>query len=465
MKYWFCAAILAGSLLSISVAKGANVVWVSSTQSQRWQTQSAPTLVADDPSNPPNVLVVPSKTYQTIDGFGGCFNELGWVALGKTSSANRTAVMSALFGDTGCAFTRARIPIGSSDFATNAYSLDDTAGDYALANFSIARDQQLLIPYIQAAMAVRPGLQCWGSPWSPPAWMKNNNYYAGGSLNWNAQTLQSYATYLARWVEEYRAAGINIYGLVPQNEPNIANNYPACIWSGTQLRDFIANYLGPTLTNRNTNVELWFGINGDPPNDGNNFNDRMTTVLEDPTANSFITGLGFQYDSQTQIGSAHDLYPSKKLMQTESICYSGANSWSDAQDLYANMKRYFDNGANAYFAWNMVLNETGLSTWGWAQNALVTVNSTSGAVTYNGEFYVYKHFSHYVKPGATRVLSFGVWGNQIAFQNPDTSIVLVLSNTSTSSQSVRLAVNGWAGNNTITANLPASSFNTFIFTP
>lgn len=457
--------IVVGSLLLGWTADAVEVVWISSTASQKWQQMAEPTLVKGSPQDPPEVQIVPSRTYQTIDGFGGCFNELGWTALNKATGPGKTAVLSALFGTNGCAFSLGRIPIGASDFATNAFSLDDTPNDLTLTNFSVVRDQQLLIPYIQAAMAVQPNLQCWGSPWSPPAWMKTNNSYASGSIRWEPAVLQSYATYLARWVEAYRVLGINIYGLLPQNEPNILNNYPTCGWSGVQLRDFIANYLGPTLRDRNENVQLWFGINGDPINGGENINNRIKTVLDDPVANAFIAGVGFQYDSQTQIGTVSKWYPNKKYMQTETKCYSGNNSWSDAQDLFANLRRYFENGANAYFAWNMVLNETGLSTWGWKQNALITVTNGSGGISYNGEFYVMRHFSQFVKPGARLVLTTGVWGDKIAFQNPDGSVVLVMGNSLTSSFGVSLTLAGRTGNDTINVTLPAASINTFVFAP
>lgn len=450
--------------ITLNVAN-ADVTWISSTGAQPWRAMPSPAWMPARPESPPQVYIVPGRTFQVIEGFGGCFNELGWTALAATSSSNRTAVLNALFGDNGCAFTRARIPIGASDFATNAYSLADTSDDFALTGFSIARDGQLLIPYIQAAMAIRPGLRCWGSPWSPPAWMKTNNSHSRGSIRWEPAVLKAYATYLARWVEAYRGAGIKVYALIPQNEPNIANNYPTCIWSGVQLRDFIADYLGPALRDRKTGVELWLGLNGDPPNGGDNINDRLVTVLGNPRANAFIDGVGFQYDRTTQIGGASQMCPSMKFFQTETKCYGGANSWSDAQDLYANMKRYLDNGANGYFMWNMVLNETGLSTWNWKQNAMVTVNSRTGAVTYNGEYHVMRHFSQFVKPGAKRTLTLGSWGDKIAFRNTDCSVVLVIGNSSSSSLDVSLTMDGGGINNTINASLPATSINTFVFNP
>jgi glucosylceramidase len=446
-------------------ARGAAVTWISSTGEQPWRRMADPWFGSGSPDEHPQVRVEPRKTYQTIDGFGGCFNELGWVALSKASQADRKQVLSALFGNEGCAFTLARLPIGASDFALDGYSLDDTPGDLELRDFSIARDEKQLIPFVKAAMAVRPNLQCWGSPWSPPAWMKTNNHYSKGSLKPEPDILRTYAMYFARWVEAYRAEGINIYALAPQNEPNIASPYPTCLWTASLLREFIADYLGPTLRDHKSNVELWLGLNGDPFNLGENINYRLVTVLEDPKANGFIAGIGFQYDSKDQLCSARELYPEKKLMRTETECRSGNNTWGDAQSLYGLMKHNFDCGANAYFQWNMVLDDTGMGPWKWRQNAPITVNRETGTITYNGEYYVMRHFSQYVKPGAKRVLTTGPWGDKIAFVNPDGSTVLVIGNSTKEPQPVILTVAGRSGGDTLKATLSAQSINTFVVAP
>src|SRR5581483_9052736 len=119
-------------------------------------------------------------------------------------------------------------------------------------------------------------------------------------------------------------------------------------------------------------------LNGDPMNNGDNVNYRFLTVMDNPTANSLITGAGFQYDGTNEIGAASQLFPSKKYMQTETECQSGANSWDDAEHLFHLMRRYLENNACAYFAWNMVLDDTGMSTWHWRQHALVTINRSTG---------------------------------------------------------------------------------------
>lgn len=460
VKYFVCwlAAILIG--LNVSAA---TATWICSTDGHPWQTMPAPALVPAWPAAPPQVRVAPDKTFQTIDGFGGCFNELGWVALGKASPADRNRVLAALFSNDGCTFNMGRLPIGANDFALDWYSLDETPGDLALTNFSIARDEGCIIPYVKAAMVVRPELKCWGSAWSPPSWMKANTNYSRGMIRWEPAVLQSYATYLSRWVEAYRGAGVNVFAVFTQNEPNILNNYPTCLWTGQQLREFVADYLGPTLRERKTNVELWLGtLNGDPMNGGNNINDRFLTVLDDPKANAFITGASFQYDANNLIGSASQLYPDKKLMQSETECERGDNSWADARRLFSLMKSYLENGANSYFAWNMVLNETGMSTWKWRQNSLITVNQTNGAVTFNGEYYVLRHFSQFIKPGAKRVLTTGVWGDRIAFENPDGSTVLVIGNSSNKALPIVIDIAHRQGGGTINVTVPAKSVNTFV---
>jgi glucosylceramidase len=188
-------------------------------------------------------------------------------------------------------------------------------------------------------------------------------------------------------------------------------------------------------------------------------------VLEDSKANVFITGVAFQYDSRTQISNASEMYPDKKLMQSETECNRGDNTWADAQRLYVLIKRYLDNNASSYFAWNMVLDETGISTWNWRQNSLINVNHTTGQVTFNGEYYVMRHFSQFVKPGAKRVLTTGVWGDKIAFVNPDGSTVLVIGNSAKQPLPIVLNVAGRSDGGTVNVTLPARSVNTFVIDP
>ena len=452
-------AILAALLPMGRPSSAQTATWVSTTAQAPWVTQPP---VPDAPDNEPpagtDVTVNTQVAYQTIDGFGGCFNELGWKALSTLAPADRQAVLRALFDPrAGCRFTLGRMPIGASDFALNWYSLDDTPGDDDLKDFSIARDAGNLIPYIRAAMAYAPHLQVWGSPWSPPAWMKQNDDYHGGTnrLKMDPATLHTYARYLAKYVQAYRKAGVPIYAVHVQNEPAANQGFPSCLWDGAQERDFIRDFLGPEFQADHVPAQIWLGT----INDGN-IHDYAVPVLSDPKARAFVTGVGYQWAGRDAIGPTHDQYPSVKLMQTESECGGGENNWGSAVHTWGLLDHYLSHWANAYMYWNMVLDQNSVSSWGWRQNALVTVHSDTHAVTYNPEFYLMKHFSAFVLPGAKRVAATGR-DDVLAFRNPDGALVVEAANLGPSPSPVTIHLAG----KRLSATLPAQSFNTLVYRP
>ncbi len=120
------------------------------------------------------------------------------------------------------------------------------------------------------------------------------------------------------------------------------------------------------------------------------------------------------------------------------------------------------NWARAYVKWSLALDENqGPHTGGCSTcTPIVTVNSTSGNVTYGTEFYTMGHFSKYVLPGANRVYSSNALGIvTAAFVNPapDNSRVLVAFNDSSQSQTFEVQ---W-GTQSFTYTLPALAAATF----
>jgi glucosylceramidase len=431
-----------------------NTTWICSTASKAWIVQRVPELMSDS-AWAPDVVIHPELPGQEIDGFGACFNELGWEQLSQLQTAERTEVMKALFSDDGCGFTLARSPIGASDYGRSWYSLDDAPGDFSLAHFTIERDRGCLIPYIKAAMAVRPELGLWASAWSPPAWMKDNGAYPGGHLKDDPQTLKSYAAYLTRYVRDYQSAGVNVYAVMVQNEPVTDAKYPSCLWSGEQERTFIRDYLGPSLRDARVPAKVWLGTINDP-----NVNAYAVPSLSDAKAAAFIGGVAYQYDGQDAIADTHRLYPNVRLMQSESECGNNANGFGDAEHTFALMRKYFAGGASSYFYWNMILPPGGKSSWGWAQNTLITVDGRGQRVAYHPEFYLMKHVSHFVRPGARVATVVGDWQDVLSFVRPDGRVVLVIGNSSDRDLSPVLQI---ATGECIRPVLPAHSFSTFVF--
>jgi glucosylceramidase len=430
--------------------------WMASTDATRWQQRTPPSADPCD-GEPVDLEVLDGARAQSIDGFGGCFNELGWNALAVLDAAGRDDVLRNLFDPTdGCGFTLARMPIGASDYATSWYSLDDTPGDYPMTRFNIDRDKTNLIAYVRAAMKWSPGLRVWGSAWSPPAWMKSSGVYNGGHIEQDARTLEAYALYLAKYVAAYRAEGVDVYAVHVQNEPFSSQIFPSCVWDGYQMRDFVRDRLGPRFARDALGAEIWLGTinNGD-------YQNAAGIVLSDAAASAFITGVGYQWDGKGAILATHQKHPDKKLMQTETECGDGSNDWAYAEYTWSLFKLYLRAFANAYMQWNMVLDETGKSTWDWRQSAMISVDRATHAVSYNPQFFLVKHISHYVRPAAYRLETKGVFDDALAFVNADGARVVVLFNPERAVRAIRIKV----GSALVRLTLDPRSFNTLILKP
>jgi glucosylceramidase len=179
------AANQLGDLTIETVSDEATSEWFATTQTTQWQKRkdltmsSALDTVSSASDTKWDVEVKVDAPLQTIDGFGACFNELGWTSLSALSDEDKEAILRELFAPgVGANFTICRTPIGANDFSCDWYSYDEMAGDFALKHFSIANDLETLVPFIKSALRCQPKLKLWASPWSPPTWMKYNGHYA-----------------------------------------------------------------------------------------------------------------------------------------------------------------------------------------------------------------------------------------------------------------------------------------------
>ena len=190
---------------------------VTSAEGAYWKTDGQ---LIEVTSGAADVTVDDGAVAQRWDGFGGTFSERSGNYFSQLSASDQEVALRLLFGPDGLRFNRGRIPIGASDYAIDRYTLDETPGDTSMSQFSIERDKQKLIPYIKAALAVAPGLHLWASPWSPPTWMKSNGAFEGGTMKEDDATLQAFALYLTKFVQEYGKQGIPIEVVHPQKEPD-----------------------------------------------------------------------------------------------------------------------------------------------------------------------------------------------------------------------------------------------------
>ncbi len=412
-------------------------------------------------------LIVDQNTkYQRWDGFGGAFNEAGWDALSVLSSDQVASAMKLLFDDqAGAKFVYGRVPIGASDYALSWYTLDETAGDYSMSKFSISRDQQRLIPFIKAALQVRPDLRLWASPWIPPSWMEDS----GSNMKSDAQTQQAYALYLAKFVQEYGKVGITIAAIHPQNEPGYARVH----WAQSLLVGFFKTYLGPTFSQQNVSAEIWCGTMSAPA-DAN----IAIAVASDAASLAYVKGFGLQWNLQT---TAATLAPKGSVMQTEHECGNynfdtpywkmsqynpnkPPNDHAYGEESWQLIRDWITAGVNSYNAWNMVLDTVGKSLDGWPQDALLVVDRSAKTLTATAAYYAFRHFSAYVAPGATRIGTQGT-NDALAFKNPDGSVIVEVYNKASSAAATTVGVGSALSQTLYQFTVPAHGWATLRVTP
>ena len=215
----------------------------------------------------------------------------------------------------------------------------------------------------------------------------------------------------------------------PQNEPNSAQLFPACTWTPQGLNNFM-KYLGPEMEKRNVEVYLGTMERADAS--------LWETILDNEISAKYIKGMGFQWAGKDALPVLHQKYPGLMVYQTEQECGDGKNDLAGVIHSWDLMKHYLSNGTNAYFYWNISLLEGGLSHWGWRQNSLVTVNEADKTFKFTPEYYVMKHVSHYVLPGAKVLKLGGDCKNALAFLNADGSVVVVLGNQTDNAMTLNL---------------------------
>jgi glucosylceramidase len=410
------------------------------------------------------VSINPAQTFQTMEGFGAAMtNSAAWTLQNRLTPSSRSRLMGALFGsDDGVGFNYLRVAAGASDFtAAGFYTYNDRGPgqtDVPQANFSINPDRATILPALQQAKAVNPGLKLMATPWSPPGWMKTSNSVIGGSLR--PEYYASYATYLRKFVEAYAAEGLPISLLSVQNEPLYsAPNYPSSTMTAAQQADLIANHVGPAFAQAGlTTGLLAYDHNWDQPQ-------YPIDVLNNAAAKQYIVGSAFHsyagsVSAQTTVRNAH---PDRGIYFTEASGGDFAPNFGDnllwyGQNLIVGSAR---NWGRTTLLWNLALDQNGDPHLGGCSDCrgVVTVNNTTGAVTYNEEFYALAHASRFVKPGAVRIGSTSVAGTleTVAFKNPDGGEVLVAVNPSGATQTLRAVRNG----RNFRYTLPARSVATF----
>ncbi|MEU8234471.1 ricin-type beta-trefoil lectin domain protein [Actinoplanes sp. NPDC048967] len=443
------AAVVAGAGTSVA-ATSANV-WLTTPDRANLLTPKA-NATFDGGGSGSTITVNPGTTYQSMVGFGASFTDSA--AYNIFNSPQRTAIMNALFGPGGIGLSWLRQPIGASDYSRNFYTYDDGAADPSLSRFSVAHDNAYILPLVTQARSINPKISVMATPWSAPAWMKDNNNLIGGSLK--DSSIGVYADYLVKFVQAYQAAGVPIAYLSVQNEPKFSPpGYPGMLMSAQQ-QVAIINNLAPKLRAAGLSTKI-LGYD-------HNWDDQDYPKAVNAGAGDNVAGSAWHCYGGTEPSpqsDVHNAQPGKDVFFTECSGTESGNTFADTlwwqgRNLAIGTTRHW---ARTVTTWNLALNAQHGPVIGSCTNCTGVVTVDGGSVTYNAEYYVLGHLSKFVQPGAVRIDStgFGQGGiENVAFRNPDGTIVLVAVNTG-GTQNFRVSYGG----SSFGYSLPAGSMATF----
>lgn len=465
-----CAALLpllAGCAGNPAAVPGAVQAWVTTGDQSRLLSRGHDAVFGAATPAAIVIEVDPATRYQTMTGFGASITDASAILIhDRLGAAQREALMQELFGRApgigiGLSFTR--LTIGASDFSPSHYSFNDLPpgrSDPELRNFSIEPNRAAVLPVVQQALAINPELKVMASPWSAPGWMKSTDSLIKGTLK--PEAFAPFAQYLSRYVSAYRAEGVPIFALTIQNEPHFEPpDYPGMRLDPAKRAVFIGDHLGPVLARQNPGTLIFdWDHNWDEPA-------SPAAVLADPTAARYISGVAWHcYAGDVKVQSElHDRYPDKDTWFTECSGGGWAPKWADSLQFFTRTLVIGSTRgwAKGVLLWNLALDENHGPRLGGCKDCrgVVAIDSKTGAVTRNAEYYALAHASRFVRPGARRIASTSGMGglDTVAFRNTDGGIALLVANPAASARafSVRLGTSAFA------YTLPASSVATFVW--
>ncbi len=420
--------------------------------------------------NEVSVFVNLNKSFQTFMGIGGAVTDASAEVFAELPEDKQAEFLTAYYDqEEGIGYSLCRTPIHSCDFSSGSYTYIEE-GDKELKTFSIEHDQTYKIPLIKKAIEAAGGtLLLYASPWSPPAFMKdNNNMLQGGKLL--PEYFDTWARYYTKFIKAYEADGMPIWGITIQNEPMAVQRWESCIYSAEEERDFLKNHLGPIMEQEglgDKKIVVW-------DHNRDLINHRANTIFEDPEASKYAWGIGFHwYETWAggdpmfiNLGNIEQSFPEKNLLFTEG-CQEGFRTdryqyWPHAERYGRSMINDFNNGTVGWTDWNILLDQGGGPNHvGNFCFAPIHGDTENGELIYTPTYYYIGHFSKFIRPGAKRISTVSSRSHLLSttFQNEDGSLVNVVMNQSDEAIDYKLFI---GANEAITLSIPARAMQSVV---
>lgn len=388
-----------------------------------------------------SVFVNTRKQFQEFIGIGGSITDASAEVFAKLPPEKQAELLTAYYDkDKGIGYTLARTTIHSSDFSSGSYTYI-AEGDKSLATFSVEHDQQYRIPMIKRAIDAAGGsLLLYASPWSPPAFMKDSkNMLRGGKLL--PEYREAWAMYYTRFIKAYEQEGIPIWGITIQNEPMAVQRWESNIYTATEERDFLRDYLGPIMAREglaDKKIVVW-------DHNRDLMGQRASVIFSDPEAAKYAWGIGFHWYETWKGGApmfdnlqnVAQSFPDKKILFTEGTVENFATErlqhWPNAERYGRSMVNDFNAGTVGWTDWNLLLDERGGPNHvGNYCFSAIHADTRDGSLIYTPTYYYIGHFSKFIRPGARRVSTTTNYSDLLSasFVNTDGSFATVVMNQS-----------------------------------
>jgi glucosylceramidase len=429
------ATSLPGQSRSQSSAQDSNEIvagglqsWITDDDRRMTRAPSITWMQATDNIARDTIVVNPAMRFQTILGFGAAFTDGSCSLFSQLAPAAREQLFHHLFHPSQMGLNVCRTCIGSSDHSASLYSFDDGESDPELKRFSIDHDRAYILPILRQARSVNPDLFLFSSPWSPPGWMKDNGSMLGGCMR--HAHMPEYANYFVKFLLGYQQEDVPIQAVTVQNEVDADQQglMPACFWPQECEADFVSDHLGPAFEKHGVKTRIWII--------DHNYNlwGRAIAELEIPGVRKYVNSVAWHgYSGQPEwMMRVQNAFPEVEMHWTE-----GSPDHDDPEYLrcWAAWAQKFsdilNNGCRSITGWCFATDERGGPNIGpYPMGGLVTIDSKTKDIYHSGEFWAMEHYSRFIKRAAVRIdsQSSGKGLSHTAFENPDRSFILVITN-------------------------------------
>ncbi len=417
-----------------------------------------------------SINVFPGSRFQTLVGIGGAITDATAEVFDRLPSDAQRQFLAAYFDPhEGIGYTLARTTVHSCDFSSASYTYVQE-GDAALRTFSVAPDRAHRLPLLHRAIDAAGGhLPLFVSPWSAPAFMKDNaSMLRGGHLL--PAFRDAWAQYLVRFIQAYEAEGVPVWGLTVQNEPMATQRWESMIYTAEEERDFIRDHLGPALARAGLGGKrliAWDHNRDLLPH-------RAHVILDDPQAARFVWGLGFHWyetwaggePMHANVRDVQASYPDKPVLLTEAAAEgfdpARLQDWANGERYGRSLVQDFNDGAVAWCDWNLLLDERGGPNHvGNYCFAAVHADPATGGFVRTPIYWALGHFSKFIRPGARRVSATSTRSvlRTTGWLNPDGRMAVVVMNDRDTPVGYALVHDG----SIVHLEIPAHGFQTVVY--